>query len=537
MAHSSGRRPRRRHPGDRGQRLVVDVAAEARGGEQEPLGRRGNLDPRLLRAGVEVEDDQPVAGRRAAAARRAAADAPSTRPERAATRRTSGRRRSFGVAPVPHHQLARVRIDDQVAGVGEAVAAPQRLQLVAVQAPGANDRVARVVGDHDPAARDPMPGGFDSVPYGSPLISTERTAPSSRRAHHSRTGLGLHPAAEHRVVGAVAPVVHPEDVLVGDHRIPAVAAVRPPGRSAARQRSSIAIRPAAAVEAEAEDGGGADRDHALAVGGEPGDDGLGQPQRLGHRQQRLGIEHRHRRGLAPRRRVAVLGHELAAVEDDERVVRPRHRQPVRGEHLELGAQPMRPAAEDHVQVAAGVGGDPARPVGAAGQPRRRGGRRSSVGRVEALHPGLDRRRLRPAQGHVVAQRVELAGLAPNERVGGEGLADGRHLEPLAGGGSPARLAAARSPSAAGRRPRRSTAAASTRRPPGSGSLEDRLRGLPSQRISAARSSPAARSARAARRSGSVTRAMNAAARVPDGDHLVVDVALVADHRSLRLRVP
>ena len=38
-----------------------------------------------------------------------------------------------------------------------------------------------------------QPGGLDSVPNGSPLISTERVVPSSRRAHHSRSGSGWSP--------------------------------------------------------------------------------------------------------------------------------------------------------------------------------------------------------------------------------------------------------------------------------------------------------------------------------------------------------
>ncbi len=41
------------------------------------------------------------------------------------------------------------------------------------------------------------------------------------------------------------------------------------------------------------------------------------------------------------------------------------RQPVRGEHLELGAEPVRPAAEDQVQVAAGVRGKATGPERAA----------------------------------------------------------------------------------------------------------------------------------------------------------------------------
>ena len=39
--------------------------------------------------------------------------------------------------------------------MGEPVAAPQRLELVAAQPPGADDGVAGVVGDHDPPLRIP----------------------------------------------------------------------------------------------------------------------------------------------------------------------------------------------------------------------------------------------------------------------------------------------------------------------------------------------------------------------------------------------
>ena len=72
-----------------------------------------------------------------------------------------------------------------------------------------------------------------------------------------------------------------------------------------------------------------------------------------------------------------------------------------------GLEPVRPAPEDHVQVAVRVGGDPARPERPAGQPRRRRGHRERL-RVEALDPGLDRRRLGPRERDVVAERVELA---------------------------------------------------------------------------------------------------------------------------------
>ena len=162
-----------------------------------------------------------------------------------------------------------------------------------------------------------------------------------------------------------------------------------------------------------------------------------------------------------------------------------------------------------MQVAVRVRRDPAGPPGAAGQPRRRRGDRERR-RVEALDPALDRRRLRPAQRDVVAQRVELARLAPDEQVGGEGVVDGGDLEPLAGPDAEPRLSRRRTPSAAARRPRRSTAAASRRRLTGSGVRRAPGSGPASQQISAARSRPAARSARAARTSGSVASSMKAA---------------------------
>ncbi len=105
------------------------------------------------------------------------------------------------------------------------------------------------------------------------------------------------------------------------------------------------------------------------------------------------------------------------------------RKPVRGEDLQLRAEPVGPAAEDHVQVAAGVGRDPAGPERSARQPRRGGGHREGLG-VEPLDPGLRRRRLRPAARKLVAERVELARLAADQGVRREGVVDRRDLEPL-----------------------------------------------------------------------------------------------------------
>ena len=157
-------------------------------------------------------------------------------------------------------------------------------------------------------------------------------------------------------------------------------------------------------------------------------------------------------GLEPGRRVAVLRHELSAVEHHEGVVRPRDRQPVGGQHLEVGAEAMDPAAEHHVQVAVRVCGDPPWPVRAAGQAGGGGGDLQRL-RVEPLDPGLDRRRQRPAERHVVAQRVQLPGLAPHQHVG-------RRRRPTAA------VTSRRSP---GRMPRPGTPSAQQRRsgPPSS----------------------------------------------------------------------
>ena len=141
-------------------------------------------------------------------------------------------------------------------------------------------------------------------------------------------------------------------------------------------------------------------------------------------QQRDGVQHRDGRGLEAGGRVAVLGDELPSVEHDEGVVRPRDREPVGRQHLELGAQAMHPAPEGHVQIAIGMGRDSARPVGAAGHPRRRGDHRERL-RIEPLYPALDRRCQRPPARYVVAQRVKLSGLSPHKRVGRERVDGGQ----------------------------------------------------------------------------------------------------------------
>ncbi len=126
-------------------------------------------------------------------------------------------------------------------------------------------------------------------------------------------------------------------------------------------------------------------------------------------------------GRSPARGVAVLRHELPSGQHDERVVRAFDGQPVRGEHLELRREPVGPFAEHDVQVAARVRGEAARPEAPAGETRGARDGRERAG-VEPLDPGPDRPRLGAAQRDLVAQREQLAGLAPHERVGGERVA-------------------------------------------------------------------------------------------------------------------
>ena len=186
----------------------------------------------------------------------------------------------------------------------------------------------------------------------------------------------------------------------------------------------------------------------------------------GHRQQRLGVEHGEGRGHPARRGVAVLCHQLAAVEDDERVVGTLDRQPVRRQHLQTRAEPMGPAAEHHVQVAVAVGGDAAGPVPAARQPRRGATVPSVSGSSLSTHPSTGWPAGRRRECHAATRRARPArgGSAGRSRMH-RAPRRGRAFPPAR---SPDPSAPRPSPSAAARRPRRSTAAASSRRsqPPG-----------------------------------------------------------------------
>ena len=226
--------------------------------------------------------------------------------------------------------------------------------------------------------------------------------------------------------------------------------------------------------------------------------GSGSSSGGSHGQQRLGVEHGDGRGHSARRGVAVLGHQLAAVEDDERVVGTLDRQPVRRQHLQTWAEAMRPAAEHHVQVAVAVGGDAARPVLAARQPRR-GGDRPKRLRVEPLDPSLDRAGQRVAEGNVMPQRVELARLAADQQVGRECIADRGEDEALPRLDPQAGLPFGRAPAPrpavlAGPRPRPVAADLSRRadrRPPAS-PRRSRGRGPPEGNGRRRRSAPARR---------------------------------------------
>ena len=299
-------------------------------------------------------------------ARRAAADWASAWSGGRSARRTSGRRSAGVSLPVLGHELARVRVEDEVAGVGEAVAAPERLELVARQPPGAQDGVARVVGDDDPARR---------VPRRRVGLRAERQPADLHRAHRAVVvaprppephGVRRVAGAEHRAVRAVAPVVHPEHVLVGDHGVPAVAAPgrRPVGRAATARRS--VRRPASRSSRRPEDDGRPDRDHALAVdwraarstargaaaAGPPAAASPGPGPRPSRARGPPGASQSFVTSSPP----SSTTNELCGRGD---------RQPVGGEHLEVRAEAVRPAAEDHVQVAVRVRRQPAGPVRAA----------------------------------------------------------------------------------------------------------------------------------------------------------------------------
>ncbi len=267
------------------------------------------------------------------------------------------------------------------------------------------------------------------MPKGSPLISTERTrgvvAPRPPQPHRAG-GLA---AAPHRPVGLVAAVVHPEDVVVGDHRVPAVAALR---RRAVAGPPALVDHdpPGVAVQAQAEHRLRPDRDHAVAVGGEAGDARLGQLQRGRHRQQRLGVEHGERRGH-PARRARRSPWSPA-----------RRR---RGRRRSCGGAPTgsrceastsRPGLRRWAQRPNTMCRSPLRwaaiPPGQYLPPGSRG-EEATVRerlRVEPLDPSLDRAGQRVAEGNVVPQRVELARLAADQQVGREGIAHRGEDEPL-----------------------------------------------------------------------------------------------------------
>ncbi len=88
---------------------------------------------------------------------------------------------------------------------------------------------------------------------------------------------------------------------------------------------------------------------------------------------------------------------------------------------------------------------------------------ASVSRVEPLDPALDRGRLRAADRHRVAQRVELARFAADEHVGREGVVDRGDLESLAGLDAEPGLARRRAPA-----PRAAVLAGPGPRPVGAG---------------------------------------------------------------------
>src|SRR5918994_3615897 len=106
------------HPGDGRQRLVVDVAAEPWGREEEALHGGRNLDPCLLRTAVEVEYDQAVACqqvRRPQCPTRAR-DERTSRARQRPHRATAQQPRA---TPVSDDELPCVRVDDQMGGVRE----------------------------------------------------------------------------------------------------------------------------------------------------------------------------------------------------------------------------------------------------------------------------------------------------------------------------------------------------------------------------------------------------------------------------------
>ena len=165
--------------------------------------------------------------------------------------------------PVADDQLSRPRVENQVPRVGEPVAAPERLELVAVHPPGTHDRVAGVVGDHDPTLGvPPRRIGLGPVRMSADLDRARRIVVEPRPPEPQRARLDA--AVEHRVIDPIAAIVHPEEVAVGDHRIPAVATLG--RRPVAGAPPLFDDDPAGvAVEVKAKDDRSANRHHALTV--------------------------------------------------------------------------------------------------------------------------------------------------------------------------------------------------------------------------------------------------------------------------------
>ena len=340
----------------------------------------------------------------------------SRRPATAAIRPSDSarRRRRLRGSPAcqsPGDQLARVGEVDQVPGVREAVAPPERLELVARQAPRPHHRVAGVVGDHYSCRAGPRRAGWTRCRGQAADLATAVIEPSSsRRAHHRRSGSARRAGA--RASSGRCRCARCPSTARGarrDHGIPAVAAsgagavagtptgvddsARPRGgpgagerpcRSRARSRCRRRWR--------------ASRSRARAAPGAA----PAAPSVSGSSTDTV-------EGATPARCVAVLHHELAPVEDDERVVRPRHRQAVRGEQLELrsGRWAQQPKTMC-TSRSRGRRSRPARRVRRAAAGWRDGGERV---RVQSLHPGLHRRGLRAPERDAVAKREQLARLA------------------------------------------------------------------------------------------------------------------------------
>ena len=170
----------------------------------------------------------------------------------------------------------------------------------------------------------------------------------------------------------------------GDHRIPAVAVIDAAVVADCQpsSRSSVA-RPTGSARRYRRR-----RRRGVAVGREPRDRRLEERRARAARRERLGVEQRQQRAAA-QITVEVLHRQRAVGEHDERVVRPRPRQLARGEHVEIGRQPVTVAAVHDVQRPVRVRGDPAGPERAAGQLGRAGDRRERQ-RIDPLDPRIRR---------------------------------------------------------------------------------------------------------------------------------------------------